>query len=1181
MNAKPFVHLHNHTAYSLLDGACRIDDMVARAVELGQPALAITDHGVMYGLVDFSKACAKAGVKPVLGCELYIVPRGSRHDRDAKVPHHHLVLLAETDEGYRNLMRLVSHAHLEGFYYKPRIDKELLAKHARGLIGLSACLHGEVTEYLAEGQIEEARQAAGFYAEVFGRDHFFLEIQDHGIPEQRRVIRHAAELSRLTGLPLVATNDVHYLRREHAEAHEVLLALQTGTVLSDPKRFRYASDQFYLKSRAEMEALFQEFPDALDRTVEIAERCQASIELGKLHFPTFPIPPEYPGAREYLTALAGEGLQRLYHLADYRNPVGEREREIVARFHHELDIIEKTGFLNYFLVVRDFIDFAHRAGIPVGPGRGSGGGSIVAYACGIIAIDPLEYNLIFERFLNPERVSPPDFDIDFCKARRGEVIEYVKQRYGADHVAQIITFGSLGAKMVVRDVGRVLEIPFSKCADITKSIPDAPDMTLAQARKESPDFDQICRTDPAMKRILLHAEVLEGLFRNAGVHAAGVVIGEKPLIDIVPLGRDKEGQPVTQFAKEPVEEVGLLKMDFLGLKTLTVLQEAVDLVQQFHGVALDLKRLDIQDKKSYELLNRVETVGVFQLESGGMQRLIRDIGIGNIEDLVAVIALYRPGPMEMLPDYCARKKGQTPVVYDHPLLEPILKDTYGVMVYQEQVQKAANVLAGYSLGQSDILRRAMGKKKPEVMVQERGKFVEGCQKTNNIGPELAGRIFDNMARFAGYGFNKAHSVGYGIVSFQTAYMKANWPAEFMAALISSEMGNFDKMPPFIAEANRMGLNVLPPDVNRSQARFTPEDSGIRYGLAGIKGVGEGAAQALVDERQARGPFASFEDLAARVDTARVNKKAVESLIRSGALDSLGLHRARLFNAIDIVFSRASARRRDLAAGQTSLFDLLDVPAAPGGPAAPGMDDLPDCPPWPSRELLAAERELLGLYFSGHPLSRYRRFAEKFATLEDAERLAAGLGPGDRTDVRLCGLVSAVNKRFDKSKRPWAILTVEDEGDRRIEALLFAKAYEKWGERIEANQPMVFCGELQLRDGKPSMAVQEAYRMDEVPAAFANRVTLTLQESEVVPELLGRLRETLRRFPGRTPVILQIRTAPGKTVSQELPADLAVLPEEALFKAIADCGSGLSVALGMRSDVYLDEGSRPRRFGRDR
>lgn len=1166
MSSKSFVHLHTHSAYSLLDGACRIPDLVRRAVELEQPAIALTDHGVMYGLVDFYKQCAKAGVKAILGCEAYIVPQGSHLEKDNRVPHHHLVLLAETDEGYRNLSRLISHAHLDGFYYKPRIDKELLARYSRGLIGLSACLKGEVNYHLAEGRLEEAERVAAEYVDALGQGNFYLEIQDHGIPEQRRVARNAVELSRRTGLPVVASNDIHYLRREHSEAHEVLLAMQTGTVLSDPKRLSYASDQFFMKSRAEMEEVFPEYPEALDRTLEIAERCNANIEIGTLHFPTFSIPGEYSGPKEYLTELAGRGLERLYNMKDYRHPVGEHEEKVAARFKHEIDIIERTGFLNYFLVVQDFISFAHKTGIPVGPGRGSGAGSIVAYACGITGVDPLAYDLIFERFLNPERVSPPDFDIDFCQTRRPEVIDYVKRRYGEDHVAQIITFGALGAKTVIRDVGRVLEIPFAKCLEITKTIPEIPDITLEKAREESPDFDKLCKSDPELKQIMPHAEVLEGLLRHPGVHAAGVVIGDKPLIEIVPLGRDKAGQPVTQFAKNPVEDVGLLKMDFLGLKTLTVLREAVELVKKIHGQEIDLDNLDIHDKKTFELLSSAETVGVFQVESAGMRRLIHEIGIHSIEELVAVIALYRPGPMNMLGDYCARKKGEQKVAYDHPLLEPVLKETYGIMVYQEQVLNAASVLAGYSMGQADILRRAMGKKEAAVMQAERAKFVEGCANTRNISAEKSGHIFDTIARFAGYGFNKSHSVGYGIVAYQTAYMKANWPVEFMSALISCEMGNFDKMPDFIIEANRMGHNVLAPDINRSMTRFQPEEGGIRYGLAGIKGVGEGAAEAIVTEREAKGSFKSFEDLLARVDNGRMNKKAIESLICSGALDSIDPRRARLFNAIDLVLRRSAEKRRDLETGQGSLFDLMaPEDANPGG----DKDDLPDCPPWSKQEILAGERELLGIYFSGHPLAEFKHFVDKFTSLQDAERMASELGATNRADIRLYGLVGKLRKRYDKRKRPWMSLEVEDEEDRSLEAIIYSEAYEKYGEKITENLAMVLCGELSLRDGKPFVFVKEAYPLCEVHSTFANRVTLCLEEGRVSTETLETLKETLRCFPGKTPVYVQIETSIGRVVTLKLPQELAVLADNDLFRELCKFDDSIAVSLGLCPDIYLE------------
>ena len=778
---QPFVHLHVHTKYSILDGACHLDPLCTRAAELGMPALAMTDHGVMYGMVDFVKACKAHGIRPIIGCEMYINANAPRTDRNPRTPYNHLVLLAETDEGYRNMIRLCSLAHLEGFYYKPRIDKELLRRNARGLIGLSACLHGEINDLLAKGDLDRAAQVATEYADILGKENFFLEMQDHGIAAQKRINVGVRELCSRTGLRSVVTNDVHYLHRSHAAAHEVMLAIQAGTVMSDPKRLRYQGDQFYLKSREEMETLFPDDSAALDRTAEIAERCKAKIEMGRLHFPQLPS----IGRRdrmEYLSGLAYEGLLKLYDIADPCNPANFFEKSLTRRLDDELEIIEKVGFVEYFLVVGDYVRFARSKGIPVGPGRGSIGDSLVAYAIGITEIDPIRFNLVFERFLNPDRISPPDIDIDVCLERRGEVIEYIRSKYGAERVAQIATFGQLGAKTVIRDVARALEIPMDTANRLAKMIPADPRMSLGRARVVNPLFEAACTTDADMLRILPHAEVLEGLYRNVGVHAAGIVIGDQPLINIVPLTRDKDNNTVTQYAQEPVEECGLLKLDILGLQTLTVLKTAVELVRKEQGVEIDLANLPLEDRKTYELINRGDTEKVFQLESAEIRRLILEVGVNNIEDLIVVIALDHPGTSEMLPSYVARKTGKEPVTYDHPLLEPILKETYGVIVYQEQVMRAANVLAGYSLGQADLLRRAMGKKKPAVMAKERFRFVEGCGKVNQIPKQHAESIFDHIAAFAGYTFCKAHATGYSLIAFQMAYLKANYSGAFSSAI---------------------------------------------------------------------------------------------------------------------------------------------------------------------------------------------------------------------------------------------------------------------------------------------------------------------------------------------------------------------------------------------------------------
>ncbi|MEI6210769.1 MAG: DNA polymerase III subunit alpha [bacterium] len=1140
----PFVHLHVHTKYSMLDGACHLEPLCKRAAELGMPALAMTDHGVMYGMVDFIKTCKAHQIRPIIGCEMYINGRTAHTDRGKDSPSH-LVLLAETDEGYRNLSRLNSIAHLQGFYYKPRIDKDLLRRYAKGLIGLGACLHGEVSELLASGNIESATRAADEYAEILGRDNFYLEMQDHGIPEQKRVNEGVRELCRRGKHAAVITNDVHYLHRSHAAAHEMMLAIQTGTVMSDPKRMRYQGDQFYFKSREELAALFPDDTTALDRTVEIAARCQASIEMGKLHFPQFAVPVAMSD-KEYLTHLSHEGLRRIYRVADPRNPATDQERGLVRRMEEELAIIDKTGFINYFLVVSDFVNYARSKGIPVGPGRGSGGGSLVAYVTGITELDPIRFNLIFERFLNPDRVSPPDFDIDFCQDRREEVIQYVKNKYGSDRVAQIVTFGQLGAKSVIKDVARVLEIPLDRANRLAKMIPEDPKITLTKAREANPEFGAACATDPDLRLIMPTAEILEGLYRNAGVHAAGVVIGDEPLIDIVPLGRDKEGQPVTQYAKEPIEECGLLKMDFLGLKTLTVLKEATDLVQRDHGVQIDLANLPLENSKTYELLSRAETVGVFQVESAGMRNLMRDIGVNNIEDLIAVIALYRPGPMEMLPSYIRRKTGKEPVTYDHPLLEPILKETYGVMVYQEQVQRAANVLAGYSLGQADLLRRAMGKKKLEVMIKERSRFVEGCQRINNIPAKRAEEIFKHIEDFAGYGFNKAHSAGYAILSFQTAYLKANYPAEFMSALISSEIGNFDKLPGFVAEAANMGMTVLPPDVNHSGARFAPEGKGIRYGLAGVKNVGSAAAEAIVRERQANGPFQGLVDFCRRVDLVSVNKRVLEALIRCGAMDALGLHRARLFNGLDFALARAAEHAREKKTGQGNLFESLGAAAGIGV----SSNDVPDCAKWADRELLSAERELLGIYISGHPLDRFRRLVREFQTLPIARISECP----DGKEVRVAGLAASVVNRLTKEKKEaWAIVTLDD-GENTIEALVFPEAYRTYAGAVQTDQPVLVCAMVSKRDDGLKLIVREIYPLLEAPRSFAEALVVNVRADENGASRLQQFRDVTQRFPGRIPTMLRITCPDGRAVLIETPRGMAIDPTPD-FIAEAEKGLG--------------------------
>ncbi|MFA7172849.1 MAG: DNA polymerase III subunit alpha [Kiritimatiellia bacterium] len=1179
--SKSFVHLHLHTKYSLLDGACDIKPLVQRAQELGMPAIAMTDHGVMYGAIDFYQTCRAAGIKPLIGCEVYILANAHRSSRDKNIPHHHLILLAKDLEGYHNLARINTIANLEGFYYKPRIDKESLRKYSKGLIGMSACLQGEINVHLQERRLDSAESIAREYSDIFAPGDFYLEMQDHGIPEQRVVNEGVREICKRTGIKAVITNDVHYLLRQHAEAHEIMLCIQTQTVMSNPKRMKYASNEFYFKSREEMAALFPADTEALDATLEIAEKCNLELTFsnGKaesLHFPSFDTP-DHIEPLTHLKNLGKQGLKQHYGL-DYENPQSAAEHELVERFDYEVGVIDHTGFINYFLVVADFIRWARDNDVPVGPGRGSGAGSLLAYSLGITQLDPIRFGLLFERFLNPERVTPPDFDIDFCQARRDRVLEYVKQKYGEDRCAQIVTYGKLGAKSVIRDVARVLEIPLEKSLAWTKMVPDDPNMTLAKTREQAKEFDIACKLDPDLNHIMKFAVVLEGLYRNAGVHAAGVVIGDKPLIDLIPLGRDKEGSPVTQYDKEAVESVGLLKMDFLGLKTLTVLKEAVDLIKLLHNKSIDLQALPLDDPKTFELFQRADTVGVFQLESAGMRNVLRDLKPNCIEEIIAILALYRPGPMDNIPSFVKRKKGIEEIHYDHPLLEPILKETYGIMVYQEQVQQAAQILAGYTLGRADILRRAMGKKKLEVMASERAEFIEGCKKTLNLDTNKARQIFDNIEKFAGYGFNKAHAAAYGVVTYQTAYLKAHYPAEFICAQISSEIGNFDKLPGFVAEAEEMGLKVLSPDVNQGLDRFKPEGDSVRYGLAGIKGVGSGAAEAIVRERLANGEFNSFSDFCERVDSSASNKRVIEALIKSGAMDCFGMHRARLFDAIEFALSRAAANAKEKASGQISLFDMLDD-VADAGSANPA--ELPDrVPPWSEKETLKNEKELLGVYISGHPMDRYRAVIKSVQTKSIRELVACN----DEVNVRSAGIAAAIQRRLTKAKgEPWAIIKF-DNGDLSTEALVFPKTYQKYAHLCQEEAPLLICGRVSKRDqigggGNQSpeeqnnqvakLIVQEIHPLSEALRYFGTKVIGAVHtEDERFQEKLVSLRELALKHPGNLPLRICL-IYPDKKVILETAEKLAIDPSLEFVNELSTLLGKKFFKVMVKKDIYKE------------
>jgi DNA polymerase-3 subunit alpha len=1181
MKTVPFCHLHFHTEYSLLDSSCKVAEAVKTAKELGQDYLAITDHGVLFGVIDFYKQARKAGIKPIIGCEVYIA-RNGMDQKTSQADNLHLVLLAEDNAGYDNLMHLVSLGHLEGFHYKPRIDKDLLRKYSKGLIGLSACLKGEISEACAEGAIDKAVALAREYSDILGPDNFYLELMDHGLPEQKTANRHILEVAKQTGLPLVATNDVHYVRQEHRDAHDVLICLQHGNLVSDTNRMSYSGDQFYMKSGAEMERLFPNQPEALAHTVEIARRCNVEFDVDNppLHFPVFEIPAEYATQKEYLMAIGKEGLKQLYPVSDLDAPATEIEKRVAERFNYEVGIIEKTGFINYFLVVRDFIHYAKSRGIPVGPGRGSGAGSMLAYALGITALDPLHYNLIFERFLNPDRVSPPDFDIDFCQARRGEVIEYVKDKYGRENVAQIVTFGTLGAKTVIRDIGRVLGLPLNECDKLAKMIPETPGATLSKALDENPDFKRAVKQDPTAVEIMKYAPVLEGLPRHTGTHAAGVVIGEKPLIDILPLALDKEKQVITQFEMKPMEAIGLLKMDFLGLKTLTVIQEAVDSIRVNHGVELDVLKLPLDDQKTYGLLNRGDTIGVFQVESAGMRDTLRRIGLDRVEDLIAMIALYRPGPMQFIDEFIGRKHGKIKIQYDHPLLEEILKETYGIIVYQEQIQQAANKLAGFSLGEGDLLRRAMGKKDKAVMAAQREHFVAGCKTTNHIDRKLADKLWEMIEKFAEYGFNKSHSAAYGIIAYQTAFLKANYPGEFMAALLSSEMGTPDKLASLLTEAREMELNVRPPSVNESTARFRPSKGAIHFGMAGVKNVGAGAVEALVNEREANGPFIGLMDFCARMTSREVNRKTIESLIKCGAFDFCKMPRSRLFEGIEMAMTRAQSAQKDKLSGQSSLFEMLDA-----GPAQGSDDDLPAVEPWPDSEMLSAEKELIGFYISGHPLAEYEWTLKTFALQRVGklpEVMEAAGNDELKSYIRIGGLIDKYKKTFTKPKKPedtpkpYARFRIEGlEG--AVNAVIWPDDFPRFEKLLADGTAIMVAGKI-TRDFRDELEVQvsELYLLKEAPLLFAEKVSLHLPEAALDPERIKAVKKILAGHSGPTAVQICLQLDSGEKVFIKADRLSQVTASQELVRQLEHLLGEDAVYIGTRAQPFLKEPPR-RRF----
>jgi len=1142
-----FVHLHVHTDYSLLDGCCRIDRLVERAVEMGMGAMALTDHGNLFGAIEFYQQAKARGLKPLIGCELYLVEHSrlekhGRNDDEGKTIFH-LGLLAKNLRGYQNLLKLVSDAHLKGFYYKPRTDLETLARYAEGLIGFTGCLASLVPQHLLHGREEEARRACGRFVEIFGRENFIVELQDHGLPEQRQIIPGLLQLAEEFGLKVVCSNDVHYVQQSDAGPHDAMLCIQTGAKIEEEKRMRFTGREFYLKSGAEMARLFAEVPDAVRNTTLVAEMCDLTIPFpkGSERYPRYPLPPEVKTDRtSFLHQLCLEGLRKRYGfdpalvaaqpaIAEWlkrirQPPAGQkpqapdysgltRDEELVVRLEFELAIIGVTGFVDYFLVVWDFIAWAKAQGIPVGPGRGSGAGCLVAYLLGITNLDPIRFRLLFERFLNPERVSPPDFDIDFCMRRRGEVIDYVRRKYGEQCVANIITFGTLGAKMVIRDVSRVHNLPFAEADQLAKMVPEELNITLEDAIAKSAELrDEVAR-NPAAKRIMDQARVLEGMVRNTGKHAAGIIITDQPLEEFVPLTL-QEGDITVQFDMNAVGKLGLLKMDFLGLKTLTVIADAVAHIRRGADPAFDIEKIPLDDPVTYALLNAGRTVGVFQLESPGMQNACRQVGVSNIDDINAICALYRPGPMAFIPDYARGKKEPASVSYPHPLLEQSLRETHGIIVYQEQVMECAKIIAGYTLGGADMLRRAMGKKDAEAMASERLKFVEGAGRVNRLDERKANEIFDLLNKFASYGFNKSHSAAYALVSYQTAYLKANHPVAFMAAVLTAELGNADKVAHFVAEAGAIGITVLGPNVNESRETFTPVGGRIRFGLGAIKGVGELAAQQIIAEREQRGPFRDFEDFARRIDGRAINKRVLEHLVKTGAFDYAGVPRRALFDGIDGALAAAAAAARDRAAGQHSFLELLGGDPNPPALGHSAVQPRPPAEDFPPAEKLAFEKELLGFYVSGHPLEAYADLTESIDTFAPE----ALLQQPDRTEFRLCGIAgSLVKKLAKKDHRPWVAFTLATR--RATLALnLFADGYAAYGQTLSENALVLVQGNVLVNAEGARLNVKECYLLDGQVAALVSKVTWLLRpDSAETPDFLTRLRATIDRQVGDTRV----------------------------------------------------------------
>lgn len=1141
----PFVHLHSHTEYSLFDGISRIGELVSHVKEMGQTALAITDHGVMYGAVYLYKECIKQGIKPIIGCEIYVT-RGSRFDKsgNGKEKLAHLILLAENNEGYQNLIKICSKAWTEGYYHRPRADHELLEKYHEGLIVTSACVGGEVPQAILNGDMDEARKVIEFYINTFGKDNYFLEIQNHGLPEEAAVRPVLASLAKEYGLGLVATNDFHYTKKEDARSQEIKLCISTGKTLDDPYHFHFANDEFYCKSGDEMRAILGNFPGAIENTRVIADRCNVELTFGEHKLPSFDVP-EGETAASYLRKLCEKALPERYAV------VTDKER---SRMDYELGVIDKMGFSDYFLIVMDFIHYAKSHGIPIGPGRGSAAGSIVSYLLHITEVDPLRFDLLFERFLNPARVSMPDIDTDLCYRRRGEVIEYLARKYGSDQVAQIITFGTLAARAVIRDVGRVTNMPLREVDRIAKMVPVGPGVTLKKTMEGSREFRDLYDSDTTVHRLIDHCLDLEGISRNSGTHAAGVVICSKPVEEYVPIQLTQDGFIQTQYEKDQVEQLGLLKMDLLGLRNLTVIHDALEMIRENRGIDLDINKIPSEDEETCKMLCDGDTIGVFQSESSGFTSLLMQLHPERFEDLIPMVALYRPGPLGsgMAEDFIKRKHGKIPVEYPHPSLEPILKETYGVILYQEQVMQIASVMGGFSLGQADMLRRAMGHKEPEILQQNRETFVDGAV-ANGVDDRTANYVFDLMVHFAGYGFNKSHSVCYGWIAWQTAYLKAHYRPEFMAAMMTCYNGDRDKVSRYISDTRRAGVVIAAPDVNLSEAYFSVKGDKILFGLDGIQNVGEGAVRSIIEARKQGGPFKSLSDFVERADNRGLNSRACESLIRCGALDSLGANRSQLLAALPEALGDAQSIRNERASGQLNLF---------GGEETPETIVYPDLPDMDPKEKIEWERKLLGFYVSGHPLDSYK---EQLKACTPLYHLTAEGNQYDGRMVTIGGTISRIKGTMTKKGQPMGYVTIEDY-DGEVETVIFPSVWETVRPILAEDAAVAIRGRVQANERDVRVLAEEIIPLDKLRASApspAGVLHLYIDAAHDSNEVSQRLAGLFQKHHGKTPVIMhmmrtgqEIHAAPKFYVnySSEAERDFRMLLGERAV-ALRNSGSG--------------------------